>query len=55
LDKKYADDEWFKGVDAEVKKTVDNSVKFAEESPYPSVDELYKDIYVQEDYPFIMD
>lgn len=55
LEKKYADEDWFKEVEAEVKKTVDNSVKFAEESPYPSVDELYKDIYVQEDYPFIMD
>lgn len=55
LDKKYADEAWFKEVEADVKKTVDNSVKFAEESPYPSVDELYKDIYVQEDYPFIMD
>lgn len=55
LEKKYADEDWFKEVEAEVKKTVDNSVKFAEESPFPSVDELYKDIYVQEDYPFIMD
>ncbi len=30
-------------------------VKFAEESPYPDDSELYKDIYVQEDYPFITD
>lgn len=55
LENKYADEAWFKEVDAEIKKIVDDSVKFAEESPYPSVDELYKDIYVQEDYPFVMD
>jgi len=55
VENKYADDAWFAEVEAEVKKVVDDSVKFAEESPYPSVDELYKDIYVQEDYPFVMD
>ncbi|MBD1430363.1 pyruvate dehydrogenase (acetyl-transferring) E1 component subunit alpha [Sphingobacterium litopenaei] len=55
LENKYADEAWFSEVEAEVKKVVEESVKFAEESPYPSVDELYKDIYVQEDYPFVMD
>ncbi len=55
LENKYADDAWFAAVEAEVKQVVEASVKFAEESPYPSVDELYKDIYVQEDYPFVMD
>lgn len=55
LDNNYADEAWFKEVEAEVKKTVDDSVKFAEESPYPDASEIYEDIYVQEDYPFIMD
>ncbi len=55
LENNYADDAWFAEVEAEVKKVVDESVKFAEESPYPTVDELYTDIYVQEDYPFVMD
>ena len=55
VENKYADDAWFAEVEAEVKKVVDESVKFAEESPYPTADELYKDIYVQEDYPFVMD
>ncbi len=55
LENKYADEEWFKNVETEVKQIVDDAVKFAEESPYPSVEELYQDIYVQEDYPFIMD
>jgi len=55
LENKYADDAWFAEVEADVKKVVDESVKFAEDSPYPTADELYKDVYVQQDYPFILD
>jgi pyruvate dehydrogenase E1 component alpha subunit len=42
-------------INDEIKKIVDESVKFAEESPWPSDDELLKDVYVQADYPFITD
>jgi len=52
----------FKFVDADfeviherVKHEVEESVTFAEESPWPDEDELLKDIYIQEDYPFIVD
>ena len=38
-----------------VKVQVDDSVTFAEESPWPNDDELLKDVYVQQDYPFIVD
>jgi pyruvate dehydrogenase E1 component alpha subunit len=38
-----------------IKAVVEESVKFAEESPYPTIDELYKDVYVQDDYPYILD
>ena len=38
-----------------VKGEVEDAVKFAEESPWPSDDEVYKDVYAQEDYPFIKD
>jgi pyruvate dehydrogenase E1 component alpha subunit len=38
-----------------VKKEVDESVEFAESSPYPTPDELYKDVYVQTDYPYIVE
>jgi len=38
-----------------VKKEVEEAVQFAEESPWPSDDELLKDVYVQQDYPFIVD
>src|SRR5690606_12563499 len=53
VENKYADDTWFKEVEAEVKKVVDEAVKFAEESPYPDPSAIYEDVYVQEDYPFI--
>jgi pyruvate dehydrogenase E1 component alpha subunit len=38
-----------------VKHEVEESVQFAEESPYPNDDEALKDVYAQQDYPFIMD
>jgi pyruvate dehydrogenase E1 component alpha subunit len=55
LKKKYANEKWFAEVDEEIKQIVEESVRFAEESPFPDVSELYKDVYVQEDYPFVMD
>ncbi len=42
-------------INERVKAEVEEAVKFADESPLPGDDELYKDIYVQQDYPFIMD
>ena len=36
-----------------VKKDVTESVKFAEDSPYPDAEELYEDVYLQKDYPYI--
>ena len=36
-----------------VKNEIEESVKFAEESPLPDASELYKDVYMQEDYPYI--
>jgi len=36
-----------------INEVVEDSVTFAEESPYPDVSELFKDVYVQEDYPYI--
>jgi pyruvate dehydrogenase E1 component alpha subunit len=42
-------------INERVKAEVEEAVKFAEESPWPSADELLKDVYIQEDYPFITD
>jgi len=51
----FANTEELEAIEEKVKQEVDACVKFAEESPWPNDDELYKDIYVQEDYPFIKD
>ena len=42
-------------IDERIKAQVAESVEFAETSPYPTPDELYKDVYVQADYPYIHD
>jgi pyruvate dehydrogenase E1 component alpha subunit len=42
-------------INERVRLEVEESVKFAEDSPWPSDDELLKDVYIQQDYPFIMD
>ena len=42
-----------KEIQDEVKQIVEESVKFAEESPDLEPHELYEDVYVQKDYPFI--
>jgi pyruvate dehydrogenase E1 component alpha subunit len=54
-EKGFAVKEEIEAIDTKVKNEVDECVKFAEESPWPNDDELYKDIYVQEDYPYIKD
>lgn len=54
-DKKYATAEQIEEINKRVTDIVEDSVKFAEESPYPTIDELYKDVYVQSDYPYILD
>lgn len=38
-----------------VEAEVEASVQFAEESPFPDNEELLKDIYVESDYPFLVD
>jgi pyruvate dehydrogenase E1 component alpha subunit len=53
VENKWAEDSWFEEIDNKIKAIVEESVKFAEESPYPEAAELYKDVYVQENYPYI--
>ncbi len=45
----------FNVINERVKTAVEESVKFAEESPWPDISEVYKDVYAQQDYPFITD
>jgi pyruvate dehydrogenase E1 component alpha subunit len=52
---KWIDDAGIEEMENKVKALVDESVKFAEESPYPDPDDLYNDVYSVPDYPFIKD
>ena len=52
--KKYATEQELKAIQDKVKTQVEESEKFAEESPLPDASELYKDVYTQEDYPYVM-
>lgn len=51
----YATETEIEAIQDKVKAVVDDSVEFAENSPWPDDSELFKDIYLQEDYPFITD
>lgn len=53
LKNKYATQKWADEIEEKVNKVVQESVDFSENSPYPDESELYRDIYVQEDYPFM--
>lgn len=48
-------DEEIEQINERVKNEVAETIKFAEESPYPNDDEIYKDVYAEDDYPFILD
>ncbi len=51
----WATQEEIDAINDKVKAIVEASVQFAEDSPYPDDNELYKDIYAEENYPFIVD
>jgi pyruvate dehydrogenase E1 component alpha subunit len=52
---KFGDEAYFDEIEKKIKAEVAECVKFAEESDYPNPDEIYKDVYMQADYPFIKD
>jgi len=54
-DNKWLTDAGIEEVEKRVNDIVAESVKFGEESPYPTPDELYKDVYNQDDYPYIIE
>jgi len=55
LDNGFATQEVLDEIDRRIENIVEESVKFAEESPFPDDDELLKDVYVDQNYPFITD
>jgi pyruvate dehydrogenase E1 component alpha subunit len=55
LDNKFATQAEIDAIDAKINAVVEESVKFAEESPWPDDSEVYKDVYLDEAYPFDYD
>jgi pyruvate dehydrogenase E1 component alpha subunit len=52
---KWIDEAGIEQMEEKVKALVNESLQFAEESPSPEPGELYKDVYAEPGYPFIMD
>jgi pyruvate dehydrogenase E1 component alpha subunit len=52
-EKGYATDSEIEAIDEKVKNLVDECEKFADESPFPEINQLYDVVYEQENYPFI--
>ncbi len=55
LKKKLATVEELKEIDNKIKAQVKEAVDFAEQSPFPDPSEAYKDVYVDDSYPYITD
>ena len=54
LENKYASEADLKAIDDKISAIVEASVKFAEESPWPDDSEVLKDVYIDQNYPFIV-
>ncbi len=54
-DNKWMTEEEIEAVEAEIKAVVLESVEFAENSPLPEKEEIYKDVYSHDDYPYVID
>ena len=55
LENNWSTEEKLEELELKIKNVVNECVTFAEESPYPTVDEVYKDVYAEENYPYIID
>ena len=55
LDNNYATEATLQEIDEKINGIVEASVKFAEDSPWPDDSELLKDVYIDQNYPFIVD
>ena len=55
LENGYSTEAELQAIDQKIDAIVEQSVKFAEESPWPDDSEVLKDVYLDENYPFIVD
>ncbi len=55
IKQKYATEDELKELDKKIKDQVADCVQFAEDSPFPPASEAYKDVYADQNYPFIQE
>jgi pyruvate dehydrogenase E1 component alpha subunit len=55
LEHKFAAESDLKEIEDIVKQQIEDCIKFADESPFPPAEDALKDVYVQNNYPFILD
>jgi pyruvate dehydrogenase E1 component alpha subunit len=55
LENNYATEAALQEIDEKINGIVEASVKFAEDSPWPDDSEVLKDVYIDQNYPFIVD
>lgn len=55
LSKKYASEKELEAIEDAIIAQVEESVRFAEDSPYPPAENLYADVYQDKNYPFIIE
>jgi pyruvate dehydrogenase E1 component alpha subunit len=55
LKNKWAKESELEAIDEAIKREVEEAVKFAEDSPMATAEELYNDVYFEKDYPFEKD
>ena len=55
LDNNFATEAALQEIDEKINGIVEASVKFAEDSPWPDDSEVLKDVYIDQNYPFIID
>ena len=55
LENKMASEDDLKEIEKKVKEQVEEAITFADESDFPDPSEALKDVYVQKDYPYILD
>ena len=55
LDNNFATEAALQEIDEKINGIVEASVKFAEDSPWPDDSEVLKDVYIDQNYPFIVD
>lgn len=55
LENNFATEAALQQIDEKINGIVEASVKFAEDSPWPDDSELLKDVYIDQNYPFIVD